>query len=52
VRIQSNTGKLKEKGAIWIWYTDDQGRTPVQMRARLFWGSLLFRLRSVEYPKP
>lgn len=44
VRAQSNTGKLKEKGAIWIWYTDDAARSPVQMRARLFWGSLLFRL--------
>jgi hypothetical protein len=44
-RITSNTGKLKEKGAIWIWYTDDDKRLPVQMKARMFWGTLLFRLQ-------
>lgn len=45
VRISSNTGKLKEKGAIWIWYSDDDKRLPVQMKARMFWGTLLFRLQ-------
>ena len=44
-RITSNTGKLKEKGAIWIWYSDDDKRLPVQMKARMFWGTLLFRLQ-------
>jgi hypothetical protein len=44
-RVTSNTGKLKEKGAIWIWYTDDAQRLPVQMKARMFWGTLLFRLQ-------
>jgi len=36
---------LKEKGAIWIWYSDDEKRLPVQMKARMFWGTLLFRLQ-------
>jgi len=44
-RITSNTGKLKEKGAIWIWYSDDDKRLPVQMKARMFWGTLVFRLQ-------
>src|SRR5262249_11329269 len=52
VRVQSDTGKLKEKGALWIWYSDDAARTPVQMKARLFWGSLLFKLQKTEAPKP
>ena len=28
---------LKNKGRIWIWYTDDDRHLPVQMRAKLFW---------------
>jgi hypothetical protein len=43
-RITSDTGKLKQKGEMWIWYTDDDRRLPVQMKARMFWGTLLFRL--------
>ncbi len=33
---------------IWIWYSDDAQRIPVQMRARLFWGTLTFRLERIE----
>ena len=51
VRIQSDTGKLKEKGAIWIWYSDDAARIPVLMKARLFWGALLFKLQKTELVK-
>ena len=43
-RVTSDTGKLKQKGEIWVWYTDDERRLPVQMKARMFWGTLLFRL--------
>ena len=43
-RVTSDTGKLKQKGEIWMWYTDDERRLPVQMKARMFWGTLLFRL--------
>lgn len=45
VRIESDTGKLKQKGQIWVWYADDDQRLPVQMKARMFWGTLLFRLQ-------
>jgi hypothetical protein len=48
VVITSDTGKLKEKGQIEIWFSDDPARTPVQMRARLFWGTLMFRLQRIE----
>jgi len=51
-RVTSNTGKLKDKGQIWIWISDDARRLPVQMKARMFWGTLLFRLQKVEPQKP
>jgi hypothetical protein len=40
-------GPLKNRGRVWIWYTDDSQHLPVQMRARLFWGTLTVYLTSV-----
>ena len=48
VVAEATAEPMKSKGKLWIWYTDDATHTPVQMRARLAWGSLLFRLQSVE----
>jgi hypothetical protein len=50
VRVQptADAGVVKNRGNIWIWYTDDARHMPVQMRARLFWGTLTLRLKSVE----
>jgi hypothetical protein len=46
IRVQptSDAGVVKNRGNIWIWYTDDDRHLPVQMRARLFWGTITFRL--------
>jgi hypothetical protein len=46
IRVQptSDAGVVKNRGNIWIWYTDDDHHLPVQMRARLFWGTITFRL--------
>ena len=41
-------GVVKNRGNIWIWYTDDDRHLPVQMRARLFWGTITFRLTGNE----
>lgn len=38
---------LKNKGRIWIWYTDDDRHLPVQMRAKLFWGTLTVYLTNI-----
>ena len=38
---------LKNKGRIWIWYTDDERHLPVQMRAKLFWGTFNIYLASI-----
>lgn len=46
IRVQptADAGVVKNRGSIWIWYTDDDRHLPVQMRARLFWGTITFRL--------
>jgi hypothetical protein len=38
---------LKNRGRIWMWYTDDDRHLPIQMRARLFWGTLTIYLTSI-----
>ena len=50
IRVQptADAGVVKNRGNIWIWYTDDERRLPVQMRARLFWGTITFRLSANE----
>ncbi|HTX42761.1 MAG TPA: DUF3108 domain-containing protein [Acidobacteriaceae bacterium] len=49
VRVQPTAaaGVVKARGNIWIWYTDDARHIPVQMRARLFWGTITFQLTSL-----
>jgi uncharacterized protein DUF3108 len=50
VRVQpeASSGVLKEKGKIWIWYSEDALRAPVQMRARMYWGTLTFTLIRID----
>jgi hypothetical protein len=50
IRVQPETasGALRDKGKIWVWYSDDAARIPVQMRARMAWGTLTFSLLRVD----
>jgi hypothetical protein len=50
MRVQptADAGVVKNRGNIWIWYTDDERHMPVQMRARLFWGTITFSLTNVD----
>jgi hypothetical protein len=50
IRVEptAEAGVVKNRGNIWIWYTDDERHLPVQMRARLFWGTITFRLTGNE----
>lgn len=50
VRVQptADEGIVKNRGNIMIWYTDDARHMPVQIRARLFWGTITFHLQSFE----
>jgi len=51
VRAEAETGQMKKRGSIWIWYSDDANRIPVQMRARAFWGTLNMKLNRLEQKK-
>ena len=48
----ADEGVVKNRGKIWIWYSDDAARVPVQMRARLSWGTLTFSLLRIENVRP
>jgi hypothetical protein len=45
------TGPLKAKGKIWIWYSDDARHIPVQLRGKMFWGTLTLTLKAIEPSK-
>lgn len=48
LRVQptADAGVVKNRGSIWIWYSDDARHLPVQVRAHLFWGTITMRLTS------
>jgi hypothetical protein len=48
VQPETSTGVLRDKGKIWVWYSDDAARVPVQMRARMSWGTLTFSLLRID----
>jgi hypothetical protein len=48
VAVYSDAGPVKGRGKVWIWYTDDAAHIPVQMRSRLFWGTLTLHLTQIE----
>ena len=50
IRVEptADAGVVKNRGQIWIWYSDDDRHIPVQMRARSFWGTITIRLASLE----
>lgn len=48
VEATADEGIVKNRGHIWIWYTDDARHLPVQIQARLFWGTITFHLQSID----
>ena len=48
VRPEVPEGVLKNKGKIWVWYSDDAARIPVLMRGHMFWGTLTLTLQRIE----
>ncbi len=48
VRAIATGGPLKNKGRVWVWYSDDAERIPVQLKAKVKWGTLNVRLARVE----
>jgi hypothetical protein len=49
VQATADEGIVKNRGSIWVWYTDDARHIPVQMQARLFWGTITFHLQSIDF---
>jgi hypothetical protein len=49
VQATGDEGVVKNRGSIWIWYTDDARHMPVQIQAKLFWGTITFHLQSVDF---
>jgi hypothetical protein len=52
IRVQptADEGIVKNRGKIWIWYTDDARHMPVQIRATLYqvFGTITFHLQSYD----
>jgi hypothetical protein len=48
VKAEPISGPLKSKGVLWVWFTDDAQHIPVQMKSKLGFATLLFRLERVE----
>jgi hypothetical protein len=48
VQLEAASGVLRSKGRVWIWYSDDARHIPVQMRGKLFWGTINFQLAAIE----
>ena len=48
VSAEATSGPLQSKGKVWVWYSEDPSHTPVQMRVKLGWGTLLFRLQRID----
>jgi hypothetical protein len=49
IRVSPESGdNFKVKGKIWIWYTDDARHIPVQMRGKMYWGTLDLKLTRID----
>ncbi len=48
VRLDPVSGKFEGKGQIWVWYSDNAAHTPLQMKAKLQWGTVMFKLQRIE----
>jgi len=45
---QGDYSALKNRGRVLIWYSDDARHLPIQMQARMFWGTLTVYLTSID----
>jgi hypothetical protein len=49
VQLSADAGVLKNRGKVWLWYSDDANHTLIQVRTRLFWGTLNIRLARIDH---
>ena len=45
---EGDYGALKNRGRIQIWYTDDAQHLPIQIRSKLFWGTMTVYLARID----
>jgi hypothetical protein len=48
VKAQPILGPMQGKGAIWAWFAEDRGRLPVEIKSKLGFVTLVFRLQRIE----
>ena len=48
VMAEPLSGPMKGKGVLWVWFTDDSRRVPVQMKSKLGFATLFFQLQRIE----
>ncbi len=48
VAVEAISGKFKGKGKLLVWYSNDAHHIPVQMRAKLPYGTVMFKLQRIE----
>jgi hypothetical protein len=48
VKAEPIAGPMKGKGMLWVWFSDDGKRLPVQMKSKLGFATLLFQLQRIE----
>ena len=46
-KVAAVDGPMRGKGTLWVWFTDDSRRIPVQMKSKLGFATLVFELQSV-----
>ena len=50
VKAEPVSGPMKGKGVLWVWFSDDGRRIPVQMKSKLGFATLLFQLQQISPP--
>jgi hypothetical protein len=48
VKAEPLSGAMQGKGVLWVWFSDDGRHLPVQMKSKLGFATLIFRLERVE----
>ena len=48
VKVEPLSGAMQGRGVLWVWFTDDGRHMPVQMKSKLGFATLVFRLERIE----
>jgi Protein of unknown function (DUF3108) len=48
VKAEPISGPMRQKAEVWVWFSQDVRRIPVQMKSKLGFASLLFQLQRIE----